>query len=503
MKDFKIIVLILICLSTFEAMAQKSQSVFQLNRELKLVEDLDSLIDFEVSEVNRLYERSLYFRVKIIEFAKQLNEDTEKPLGSQNLNFLKRNTNVFMSLRDSLYRYTYKYENAMKISQSSLKRQGITELERTKAVMLSTACALILYDNYLLGVVLLELDTRVRRIANDPDEGFDVDPNQLLAVSNAANSIKNQERIIKGIEFVDRRQKMFADIADQEYHFLRNLIYSSPSKYYLQQTKQKGFFRKKVYLSQIFIRDLVADFSNNSLNELSKFFGNTTGMVETRKGKMFGDSVLKAEILKELQPLDILIEKTPFRLTDKFIPGYFGHVAIWVGHAYELDSIGVWDDKVIRKYHKDVAPNGNLESDKGKHIIEALRDGVKLSTLDNFLNIDDLVILRPVFRDSLEVEERKESLLLAFRQIGKEYDFNFDINTTEKIVCSELAYICFPTFNWPTEKLVGRHTISPDNIISLLWGSEQLELISVYHKGVKCEEKNKEKLLMELIFSEN
>ena len=28
---------------------------------------------------------------------------------------------------------------------------------------------------------------------------------------------------------------------------------------------------------------------------------------------------------------DILLEKTPFRLTDKLIPGYWGHAAVWIG----------------------------------------------------------------------------------------------------------------------------------------------------------------------------
>ena len=503
MKKITIITFILICLTTVEMMAQKSQSVLKLNRELRRVENIDSLLNYQISEMNRLYERSVYFRMMMVDFASQLKADPEKPLDSQSLYFFKSNTNVFMKLRDSLLSYTYRYENTMRLSQSSLKRKNITELERTKAVMLSTACALILYDNYLLGVVLLEQDTRIRRLANASDKGFDVSPNQLHKITKSANSSKNQKRIIKGIEFVERREKLFANESDKDYLFLLDLINSSPSRDYLKRIDYTGYFSKKIRLSQIFISDLMAGIGNNSLNGLSKFFGNTTGLVETRKGKMYKDLDLKQEILKELQPLDILLEKTPFRLTDKFIPGYFGHVAIWVGNGFELDSIGVWDHEVIQKYHADVAPNDDLKSENGKIIIEALRDGVKLSTLDDFLNVDDFVILRPVFQDSLSYEQKKESLLLAFRQIGKEYDFNFDINTTDKIVCSELAYICYPKINWTTEKVVGRHTISPDNVASLVWESNQMELVSFYHNGVKSEEKGQEKLLKQLILGEN
>jgi hypothetical protein len=471
-------------------LAQKSQSVFKLKKELKSVVNLDSLLDNEINDVNRLYERSVFYRIQMVDFSNQLKADT------------KSHTNEFMKLRDSLYAYTYKYESAMKISQATLKRKDITELQRSKAVMLSTACALVLYDNYLLGVVLLEQDSRVRRVANDSDMGFDVSENQLLKVTKAANSIKNQKRIIKGIEFVERRVKLFSDETDEQFLFLRDLIYSSPSYDYLKRIDFTGVFTKKIHLSQIFVSDLMADIGSNSLNELSKFFGNTAGLVEMRKGIMYNDPIIKEQILKELQPLDILLEKTPFRLTDKFIPGYFGHVAIWIGNGEELEEIGLWENELIQKYHNDVAPDGDLKSDNGKVIVEALREGVKLSSLDEFLNVDDFVILRPIFHDSISYEEKKKSLLLAFRQLGKEYDFNFDINTTEKIVCSELAYICFPQIDWTTEKMVGRHTISPDNVASLCWESDQIEIVSFYHNGVKCEEEDKEDLLKKLILDE-
>ena len=99
-------------------------------------------------------------------------------------------------------------------------------------------------------------------------------------------------------------------------------------------------------------------------------------------------------------------------------------------------------------------------------------------------------------------EKEKESLLLTFRQLGKEYDFNFDVNTTEKIVCSELAYVCFPQIDWPTEKTAGRHTISPDNVAHLCWNNIPLELITFYHDGEKVAQERQLILLKELMTEE-
>ena len=54
--------------------------------------------------------------------------------------------------------------------------------------------------------------------------------------------------------------------------------------------------------------------------------------------------------------------------------------------------------------------------------------------------------------------------MLAFEQIGKDYDFNFDVNTDDEIVCSELIYKVYPDEKWPTENTLNRWTISPDNV---------------------------------------
>ena len=42
-----------------------------------------------------------------------------------------------------------------------------------------------------------------------------------------------------------------------------------------------------------------------------------------------------------MMKLDILFEKTPFRLTDKLIPDHCGHVAIWTGTQADLIELNI------------------------------------------------------------------------------------------------------------------------------------------------------------------
>jgi hypothetical protein len=179
-------------------------------------------------------------------------------------------------------------------------------------------------------------------------------------------------------------------------------------------------------------------------------------------------------IIREMKPLDILFEKTPFRLTDKFIPGHFGHVAIWLGSEDQLKDLRVWD-----QLPKEVQARVRA----GHYIVEALRPGVQLNSLDHFLNIDDFMVIRDS-RSNITDDYRRQAILTSVAQLGKEYDFNFDVNSATRIVCSEIAYVVFPDITWPLVVTVGRNTISPDNVAVMASGNQRLfEPTIIYHNG--------------------
>ncbi|MGB0881958.1 MAG: YiiX/YebB-like N1pC/P60 family cysteine hydrolase [Vicingaceae bacterium] len=487
-------VIMLVAVGYFSSFEKKKQQKHlcwvNIQTQINTINDLDSLVDYEIIEFQNLVEQSLIVRAEMLNIATEIQQNPDQPIASKNLEFLKENTQLCLDLRDDLYSITNRYECALDATEEELKREHVPEIIRTKAVMLSVAAALTLYDNYLMGALLFENDKRLRRIVNDPDKGFGISANELLDITLAANSIRNQKRMQDGIVFFENKSALFKDLNDSDYGYLKHLIYASPSYNHIKNIGTAGMLKKKFKMFGKISRDVIAELRDDGFDGVSKFFGNSVGLIESRKGKLYHQEQIRKELLEQLQPLDIILEKTPFRLTDKLIPGHFGHVAIWVGNEQELKERGLWEHEVIKPHQKKITPKGkNASSKDGYCIVEALREGVKLSSLDEFMNVDDIAILRPVFKDNITAKE-KESLLLTFRQIGKEYDFNFNVNTTEKIVCSELAYVCFPQIDWPTEKTAGRHTISPDNVANLCWNGTPLELITFYHDGEKIDETN-------------
>jgi uncharacterized protein YycO len=160
------------------------------------------------------------------------------------------------------------------------------------------------------------------------------------------------------------------------------------------------------------------------------------------------------------------------------IPGFWGHAAIWIGNEQELKALGIWNHPLVTKYHTPIR--------QGQVIVEALRPGVTMNPLEHFLNIDDMAILR-VRNLEFDADAKAAVILQALRQVGKAYDFNFDVETTDTIVCSELIYQVYTAIEWPTQKALGRTTISPDNIAQRALNNGPLELVAFYRDGVRVD----------------
>ena len=460
----------------------------------------DAVFEQDYEQLQLLVEQSLVVRSEMLEVANRLRRDKRGPLASRDLLTLKSGSEYYLNLREDLYAIANRYECAVDADAALLQEYGISAELRLKALMLSLGSALTLYDNYLLGVTMFEQDDRLRRVLNDPDMGFGLIANKLAEATLAANSIEIRQRARRAIEFYEAEKPMVADAhEDSDFAYLRQLIDSSPSYAYVRKIRVGEIATSKFIAFERLTGDTIKEAGENGVDILSGLFGNTVGLYEERKGKLYGDEAAKRKVQSVLQPLDIILEKTPFRLTDKFIPGHFGHVAIWTGTKAELIDIGVWDNLIVQQYAGLLSSYSDPNSKDRNQIIEALRNGVQLNTLDEFMNVDDIAILRPVFDEGGKNELMQEALLLAFRQLGKKYDFNFDVNTTDKIVCSELAYISYPSIDWPTEKTLGRHSISPDNVAQLAWNNVPLKLVMLYHDGELVDESRQLDVLRQLM----
>lgn len=394
---------------------------------------------------------------------------------------LRQGSRRYLELQERLAGLAVQYEPLAGLDARELRNLQLEPTLRYSGVGLATAAALTLYDNYL-SLLLIMKDRRLRHLINDPDFGYGIEQDELWKLVERLNSKSNRRRLRKLVRAWDDPPEELSEEAAGVLEPIRRTIESSVSYRYAEGQRHGEPLPTGGRVRRVHFVDRLERLADDALGTLSEVFGNGIGLIETRKGKLWEREDVRRKVLNTLQPLDVLLEKTPFRLTDHFIPGHFGHVAIWMGTEAELDALGVWKQSAMQ-----AEPLGECRQEvaEGRSVLEALRSGVELNTLRHFLNVDDLAVLRP---KTLAPDEVVPSLIRGFQQVGKEYDFNFDVETTGTIVCSELPYHVYPNIDWQTEAQLGRFTISPDDVARQAVGEgAAFELILFYHDGEQVE----------------
>ncbi|MDF1700794.1 MAG: YiiX/YebB-like N1pC/P60 family cysteine hydrolase [Planctomycetota bacterium] len=429
-------------------------------------------IDATIASLEPLVEASLAGQQEIVAFRARYDRiGADAPLPPKSLRQIADGRRRWLGLQERLVETARRF--APLVDPGAVSPRDA--LGRCQALGISLLAALTLYDNYL-ALLLVIKDDRLRRLLFDEDHGYGIEPGPFWVLVEGLNAPEAQ-RTLGGL--VDAWAQADEALAATDPHsvVLRRAIEASAAYRHARDASLAGRLPTAWGAARTRFLDVLAALGAEALGGLSRLFGDGVGLVELRKGKLWNDPRVHEHLMRVLQPLDLLLEKTPFRLTDYFIPGHFGHVAVWMGTDAELEGLGVWarpamQVEPLRAYRALVR--------RERSVLEALRSGVALNTLADFLNVDDVAVLRPT---SLQGEQPAESLVRGFRQVGKEYDFNFDIETSGSIVCSELPYHVYPGVPWQTASQLGRFTISPDDVAAQVLGGE-FELVVLYHDGV-------------------
>jgi len=167
-----------------------------------------------------------------------------------------------------------------------------------------------------------------------------------------------------------------------------------------------------------------------------------------------------AWLAPRLQPGDLLFTRTEHKVTTALLPGFFAHAAIYIGRAADLEVMGLAEHPMMRQ----LLPRLRAEETGSGWILEARNQGVIIQTLEQALECDHVLALRP----ALSSELGRQMLAEAFEHYGKPYDFDFDFSRSSHIVCTELVYRSLhgkAGFAFELIKRMGRYTLTVDDII--------------------------------------
>ena len=159
------------------------------------------------------------------------------------------------------------------------------------------------------------------------------------------------------------------------------------------------------------------------------------------------------QIKLQLAPGDLLFERREWYLTNIGIPGYWTHVALYIGTLSSREMF-INDPEIINWVIAQGEPSGNFENllqqsypiqyyrslapgiTDSLVTIEGVAEGVVLKSLEESLHCDGVAVLRP----RLSALEKAIAIYRAFGFIDLPYDYNFDFLTDSSMVCTEVVY---------------------------------------------------------------
>ncbi len=427
-----------------------------------------------------LSEEVLSLRARAVDFLYSLQEKEarKEALSGGDLRRLNQGAAAMLALRDRLLQVVNDHECWLDLPLPEDAQQARIQ---ASGIALGLSSALMLYDNYLSAVGLYRAIPSLRQHLNSRDQGFALPSGELTRMAMSFNSALNRARTQRAVSWYERHGQFLALSENDAERYVVQLIEQSPAYQMVRRFRPLGYVGRQLGFFSVFTLDTLNKLKKEGVNLSSLFFGNAVGLVELRRGKLDGDADALHKLTQQVRAGDVLLEKTPFRLTDSFIPGHYGHVAVWVGDETELRALGLWEHPVVQPHQDSIRA--------GRGVVEALRSGVKMNTLRQFMNIDDLALMRP--RD-INDTQRAEVILQTLRQVGKAYDFNFDVETTDRIVCSELVYHAYGDVRWPLQRQLGRVTISPDNVAAQAIPGGKFKVALLYRDGQEITEQPEE-----------
>ena len=148
-----------------------------------------------------------------------------------------------------------------------------------------------------------------------------------------------------------------------------------------------------------------------------------------------GDSTNKrvtADILQQalaiMEPGDVIITRHDFVASNLFLPGYWPHVALYIGSESQRKDLGIeLEDAIANRWVGEI------------RTLEAKKDGVLFRPLNETLQVDEFIILRP----RLVSADIARGLQRVSRHEGKGYNFDFDFFRSDQLVCTEVVYRAF------------------------------------------------------------
>ena len=443
-------------------------------------EELDAQIGKKEQEVLRIAETAKATHARSLALLEKYNQGLFQLEGQDNRREVSALLHSFFQARDDLWKIVADYSPDNEI-------QGDDPQQRQRRAMLFTTALLLRHQMSIRFAVTYKADRTLEKYLNQQDDTYGIPANLIVQVNeqlidpsyqgyiasamdgheyDTVRTDENSPATTKALQELIAKAK--ATIAENpEYAFSDNV------KAALSEAKRHSV---NTYLTiQQFVATQIGDFRIKQTEDI------TNHKIDSEKVDQFH------ELLK---PGDILIERRDWYSSNAFLPGYWPHGALYIGTPEELVENDLLDDVVkeltaMAKEEKDLETaetqsvdglthadrmfalvedlkKGGNEKLNSRQIMEAISEGVYHNTVDHSVGeASSVFALSP----HVKPHEKAKAIAAAYFYEGREYDFNFDFETPNTLVCTEVIYRCYggnasnATLRFPIITVMGRKTL--------------------------------------------
>ncbi|TWU49648.1 YiiX/YebB-like N1pC/P60 family cysteine hydrolase [Rubripirellula reticaptiva] len=324
---------------------------------------------------------------------------------------------------------------------------GKASEENAAEFSLAYAAALILIDAARTLRDLYSDDLLVRRKLNESNSMYGIEQGSFdmiqLSLTNPVNAIG----VRQADQFYTDHAELFSRLAGEDAKVasvvslidrLRDRVSIGPTRYLKARAKELRHDARDRIVTQSFGRAVYA---------IQEWGSRLVSSFSIKPGHIarLPDHVVSA-MSNLLKPGDVFVTRKDAAVTNYFLPGFWPHAAMYVGS----DSV-----------------------------VESLKDGVRVRTMDSPLGNDAVALIRP----SLETGLIDRAILRAHSHVGKPYDFDFDFTRADRMVCTEVVYRSYEGLGgvkFELKKRAGRQTLSAEDLLELAVADRFFRPIAVY-----------------------
>ena len=367
--------------------------------------------------------------------------------------------------------------NALLELVTSLRRdEELYGPEGERTFLIAFAAALILVDAARFLRETVEGRPIVKRKLNEPNIEFGIPAGVYDTVQKSLTSNRHAWHLYHAIEYYRRHEGSLLSRVEQESALqpLIDIIQRLKHRLDVSLTQFAGV-QLRGRISQVTegLRDKIL---GRAIYGLQKLGGLAVANRYVKQGHKPGlPTDIQEQFRQLLRPGDVIATRKEYALTNYFLPGYWPHVAVYLGNAEQTEHLGIARQPSFLQHQLP----GPVDATEQSFVLESMKDGVLVRSLASPFASDSISILRP----QMELPVIGQSLVRGLEHAGKSYDFSFDFSRSDQLVCTEVVYRSYDgmgQMKFSLVKRAGRMTLSGNDLVEMALNSQCLDVAAVY-----------------------